>query len=59
MDTQIPVTHVNPDDIEGNFWGKNWLCLISRTGEPFLINAANLQDCVDYLIDYIDESGEY
>ena len=49
------ITIVNQDDYNNRFWKKNYLIRVTYQGIPFIVNADNEQEAIDYLIDYCEE----
>jgi hypothetical protein len=49
------ITIVNPDDYNNRFWKKNYLIRVTYPGTPFIVNADNEQEAIDYFINYCEE----
>ena len=58
----INEVYINPDDFEWNeetlepFWKHIFIITLPPFGPRCIINADNLQDAIDYLIDYCEEN---
>lgn len=50
------ITIINPDDYNNHFWRYNYLIRVTYQGIPFLVNADNEQEAIDYLIDYCEDN---
>lgn len=54
----IPDEAINVDDIESNFWRKNWVVSLSEFGPILLVNAESEQAALDFAIDWAEEEGD-
>lgn len=46
--------YVNPDDINDGFWDYNITLVVENV--RFIVNANNLSDALDYVVDYCEEN---
>ena len=50
-DIETTIYYPNRDDWDESFWKHDYIVALTEQGIPFVVNADNEQDAVDYVID--------